>query len=121
MGRTALMQWLVRLAADHGEADRRRVDLSDVRAQRLSRRAFLAGAGALGAAACSTSTLRLGRERPFVAIVGGGIAGLAAALTLADAGIASTLYDSSDRVGGRMHPTPAATGTTARSASGAEN
>src|SRR5712691_3701323 len=99
MGHTALMRWLGRLAADHAETDRRRVDLSQVRAQTLSRRAFLVGAGALGVAACSAPALRLGRERPSVAIVGGGIAGLAAALTLADAGIASTLYDSSDRVG----------------------
>jgi monoamine oxidase len=103
MGHTSLMRWLVGLAADHAEAGRRRVDLSEVRARRLSRREFLAGAGALGVAACSAPALRLGRERPSVAIIGGGIAGLAAALTLADAGIASTLYDSSDRVGGRMH------------------
>src|SRR6202035_1643739 len=37
------------------------------------------------------------------AIIGGGIAGLNAALTLQDAGIGSTLYEASNRVGGRMH------------------
>jgi monoamine oxidase len=38
-----------------------------------------------------------------IAIVGGGIAGLTAALTLADKGLISTVYESSrDRVGGRM-------------------
>src|SRR5205807_3823819 len=37
------------------------------------------------------------------AIVGGGIAGLNAALTLQDAGYASTVYEASNRVGGRMH------------------
>ncbi|MGC1379953.1 MAG: NAD(P)/FAD-dependent oxidoreductase, partial [Candidatus Baltobacteraceae bacterium] len=42
-----------------------------------------------------------GRER--VAIVGAGIAGLVAAMHLRDAGIASTIYESSARVGGRMH------------------
>lgn len=42
-----------------------------------------------------------GRER--VAIVGAGIAGLVAAMHLRDAGIASTVYESSRRVGGRMH------------------
>ena len=41
---------------------------------------------------------------PRIAIVGGGIAGLNAALTLADKGFASTIYEAStDRVGGRMH------------------
>ena len=40
---------------------------------------------------------------PRVAIVGAGIAGLNAALTLQDKGIASTVYEASDRVGGRMH------------------
>ena len=35
--------------------------------------------------------------------MGAGIAGLNAALTLKDAGFASTIYESSDRIGGRMH------------------
>jgi Monoamine oxidase len=38
-----------------------------------------------------------------VAIVGAGIAGLSAALTLADAGIACIVFEASRRVGGRMH------------------
>jgi monoamine oxidase len=38
-----------------------------------------------------------------IAIIGAGIAGLAAALTLQDDGIKSTLYEASDRVGGRIH------------------
>ena len=37
-----------------------------------------------------------------IAIVGAGIAGLNAALTLQDAGIASTVYEASNRIGGRM-------------------
>jgi monoamine oxidase len=40
---------------------------------------------------------------PSIAIVGAGIAGLTCALELADAGLASTVYDASDRIGGRMH------------------
>src|SRR5262249_53003716 len=40
---------------------------------------------------------------PRIAIVGGGIAGLNAALTLKDAGYASTIYEASSRIGGRMH------------------
>ena len=43
------------------------------------------------------------REREKVAIVGAGIAGLVTALRLHDAGIDSTVYESSERVGGRMH------------------
>jgi monoamine oxidase len=41
--------------------------------------------------------------RPRIAIVGAGIAGLTAALTLQDAGLACDLYEASQRIGGRMH------------------
>lgn len=40
---------------------------------------------------------------PEIAIVGAGIAGLSSALTLADHGVRATVYESTDRVGGRMH------------------
>ncbi len=40
---------------------------------------------------------------PRIAIVGAGIAGLNAALTLQDAGLPCSIYEASDRVGGRMH------------------
>jgi len=40
---------------------------------------------------------------PQIAIVGAGIAGLNAALTLQDAGLSCNIYEASDRVGGRMH------------------
>jgi monoamine oxidase len=51
-------------------------------------------------AACSSSQSR-GRER--IVIVGAGIAGLTAARQLRDAGIDAVVYESSTRVGGRMH------------------
>ncbi len=43
------------------------------------------------------------RASERVVIVGAGIAGLVTALRLQDAGIAATIYESSSRVGGRMH------------------
>lgn len=62
-----------------------------------------ASAGALlsPSLACSAVSRASGRER--IAIVGAGIAGLTAALQLHDAGIPATVYESSDRLGGRMH------------------
>lgn len=38
-----------------------------------------------------------------IAIIGAGIAGLTTALTLQDAGFDSTLYEASERIGGRIH------------------
>src|SRR2546428_7115968 len=38
-----------------------------------------------------------------IAIIGAGIAGLNAALTLQDAGLACRIYEASNRIGGRMH------------------
>ncbi|MBV8490519.1 MAG: FAD-dependent oxidoreductase [Candidatus Eremiobacteraeota bacterium] len=72
------------------------------------RAAFLRSLGAAGIAAtaipqfaaCGSSAAR-GRER--IAIVGAGIAGLVTAMRLRDAGIDATIYESSDRIGGRMH------------------
>ncbi len=40
---------------------------------------------------------------PRIAIVGAGIAGLNAALTLQDAGLSCNIYEASGRIGGRMH------------------
>src|SRR5262249_34436489 len=88
---------------------------------RVSRRGVLTAmgvaAGALALPACLTqaggdpndtaeANLKLtgGGSAPRIAIVGAGISGLAAALTLSDAGLASnvTIYESSNRIGGRM-------------------
>src|SRR2546426_4010896 len=55
------------------------------------------------AAAVSGPVAASAATPPRIAIVGGGIAGLNAALTLQDAGITSTLYEASNGVGGRMH------------------
>lgn len=42
-------------------------------------------------------------QKASIAIVGAGMAGLNAALTLQDGGFSSIVYEASDRVGGRMH------------------
>jgi len=71
---------------------------------RLSRREFIKVTGAaVGAAAFTGPIAALAGSPPRIAVVGGGIAGLTAALTLQDAGISSTVYEASGRVGGRMH------------------
>jgi monoamine oxidase len=69
-----------------------------------TRREILRATGA-GAAIAVTGRLARAapRQTPRIAIVGGGIAGLNAALTLHDAGIASTIYEASSVVGGRIH------------------
>jgi monoamine oxidase len=117
MPRTPLMRALQQLARDHAEASERGVPVEQVqderRARTLSRRDVLKSAGILAAGAAAAGaglTLPLGSRHhasaasgPRIAIVGGGIAGLNAALTLYDAGYASTVYEASSRLGGRMH------------------
>jgi len=109
MARSPLMRALQRLAREHGEASRRGVEVAKVReewaAASLERRRFLQGVGAAAGAALisSSRTAKAAKTKPKIAIVGAGIAGLNAALTLQDAGFASTIYESSDRIGGRMH------------------
>jgi monoamine oxidase len=44
-----------------------------------------------------------GAASPRIGIVGAGIAGLTAALTLQDSGLPCSIYESSGRIGGRMH------------------
>ncbi len=74
---------------------------AEQKAKKLSRRGFLAGA-AVGATALALPRVARAAGQPSVTIVGGGIAGLTCALTLRDRGFASTVYEASGRVGGRM-------------------
>ncbi len=114
MPRTPLLRKFQALFEDFEEAYRSGRSVEAVqeerRQMRLSRRDFLkAGGATVGAAALSgplgalaaAAARAAGTSR--IAIVGGGIAGLNAALTLQDAGIATTVYEASPRVGGRMH------------------
>ncbi|HLI09887.1 MAG TPA: NAD(P)/FAD-dependent oxidoreductase [Ktedonobacteraceae bacterium] len=114
MARTPLMRALQRLASEHAEADERGVSVEEVRHERqlrISRRDVLKGAGALAAGLALADPLNLAgrlmkadaQSAPRIGIIGGGIAGLNAALTLQDAGYASTIFEASSRLGGRMH------------------
>src|SRR5438105_5096893 len=110
MARTPLMRQLQQLAHDHRLAGQRGIPLAAVRDGRaaISRRQCLkAGtAGAAGLALAGPWNLAqtaLAARQPRIGIIGAGISGLTAALTLQDAGIASTVYESSTRIGGRMH------------------
>jgi monoamine oxidase len=109
MARTPLLRSLQQLASDYQSAEKQGTTLESVREARresaVSRRQVLAGAAGLAAASMLPRPARAGKG-PRIAIVGGGIAGLTTALTLADKGVAATVYEYSSQladVGGRMH------------------
>jgi monoamine oxidase len=114
MARTPLMRSLQRLAREHRAASRLRIEVERLRERednareaRLSRREFVKRT-AVGAAVAASAPMALARAAraagtPGIAIVGGGIAGVTAALTLQDKGVVADVYESSERVGGRMH------------------
>jgi monoamine oxidase len=111
MARTPLLRALQGLAREHQGASRLGVEAEEYRERvleaRISRREFVKRAGVAGAvvAAGPFAFARAARaaSQPRIAIVGAGIAGLAAALQLQDHGIYADVYESSSRVGGRMH------------------
>src|SRR2546421_5141565 len=112
MARTPLLRALEGLAREHAEAERLGITPGQVRERTAeatySRGEFLRRSGAAGAAVALGGSVFAASSRgataPQIAIVGGGIAGLTAALTLQDKGIASTVYEAHPtRVGGRMH------------------
>jgi monoamine oxidase len=118
MARTPLLARLQTLFRDAAEAEALGLSLSTLREQRRlaashspGRREFLKQTGATFAGAALGGPLLLGcsslavagGSMPKIAIVGAGIAGLNAALTLHDHGLHSTVFEAADRVGGRMH------------------
>ena len=107
MARTQLFGRLQQAASVVAEAATRNVSTDQVLAEhaerRLSRRDLLKLAGATGLAA-GLSTLGAhpaGAASPRIVVVGAGLAGLTCAYRLKQAGYAATLYEASDRVGGR--------------------
>ena len=107
MARTPLLSRLQALVEDYKAAEGSGKSVQQVQAERrsgLSRRDFLkAGSATVGALALTGRIPAFAQTAPRIAIIGGGISGLNAALTLRDAGYASTVYEASERVGGRMH------------------
>ncbi len=113
MARTPLLRALRGLAEEHRAAEALGMPPAELRGQReeaaaytrgeLLKRGALAGAGVVAGSAFLAERAR-SATAPRIAIVGGGIAGLTAALTLADKGVPSTIYEASPtRIGGRMH------------------
>ncbi|MBX3156200.1 MAG: FAD-dependent oxidoreductase [Deltaproteobacteria bacterium] len=106
MSRTPLLRSLRQLVRDARASRTSGIpvdEIQDIRTERrLSRRGFLAGAAAGATALALPRVARASGPQPSVTIVGGGIAGLTCALTLADAGYTSTVYEAAGRVGGRM-------------------
>ncbi len=111
MARTPLLRALQSLAQEHQAASRLGLEVEEYRERaaeaRISRRELVKRAGLAGAAA-TVGPLAFARaaraaSQPRVAIIGAGIAGLAAALQLQDKGVYADVYESSARVGGRMH------------------
>ena len=104
MARTPLLHTLRKLMRAAYAARARRVESpGQVSKYTVTRRDFLAGLGALSATAALPGMAHASDRKPRIAIVGGGIAGLTCALTLADRGIRATVYEASGRVGGRMY------------------
>lgn len=105
MARTPLLRALRRLARQHDAADALGIAPAELRRRgALSRRDFLKGLAAVSTVAAGTRFAPLrAAAAPRIAIIGAGISGLTAGLTLQDKGIAATIYEASTRVGGRMH------------------
>jgi monoamine oxidase len=109
MARTPLLRTLRQTMRDIRASKATGLPLDVVREERristsarISRRQLLGGVAAGAAALSVPRSAAAARNQPVIAIVGGGIAGLSCALTLRDRGFASTVYEASGRVGGRM-------------------
>jgi monoamine oxidase len=106
MARTFLASLLQEAASVADESARRDLPVEHVMRERISRREVLKAGAALGIAGAATlATGRLGPARaataPRIAVIGAGLAGLTCAYRLRQAGYAATVFEASDRIGGR--------------------
>jgi len=107
MARTPVMRSLLAIARSAATDP----GVARTRHSRVTRRALLAGTSAtvgLGLLAGGGVPHSLAQATPVagpprIGIIGAGIAGLTAALTLHDAGYRAVVCDATDRLGGRMH------------------
>ena len=106
--RTIRIAWVAeRMKISTSEALDRAAAAGEEAARRRSRREFLGdvarvtAAGALATAAGPLDAFALGNANRNIAIVGAGMAGLACADRLRQAGILATVYEATERVGGR--------------------
>src|SRR5215213_3992781 len=105
MARSPLARGLGEAASVASEAAAREISAGEALDERakLRRRELLAGGAGLAAAAMLSGRLSraIAASGPRVAVVGGGLAGLTCAYRLKQAGHRATLYEASDRLGGR--------------------
>ena len=96
MARTPLLRALQGLAQEQSHEEEERISRRELVKRGGVAAAALTIPGALASAARAGTSAR-------IAILGGGIAGLTAAMTLQDQGVYADVYESSGRIGGRMH------------------
>src|SRR5436190_3167603 len=95
---------IARWCDEHGASAQEGVEQARAHEQRTlsSRREFLSGLAATGAMASLPRFARAAPQAPLdVGIVGAGLAGLACADRFRARGVAATVYEASDHVGGR--------------------
>jgi monoamine oxidase len=106
MARTPLAAHLQEAASIAHESSERDVLVAEVINQRTTRREFLRRAAVVGLAGAGALTFDRpagvrAATAPRIAVIGAGLAGLTCAYRLRQAGYAATVYEASDRVGGR--------------------
>lgn len=109
MARTSLLRRLQALSHLAGATSEPGIDYAEAISQQRSRRDVLKAAGVLGAVAVSASlpgvakavALGSGNGGATVCVIGGGLAGLAAAYELQKVGVTATVFEAATRLGGR--------------------